>query len=663
MSDVFVAYAREDRVKALHVAEMLRRLGLAVHVEGAWSNGTPWPVYWSNTLRDAGAVVALWTEASRKAPLMLAEAREAHDAGKLVSLTFGADAEDLPPPFDAETAERLSVDLDDDARLEALADRLRTVISGRSDAAPAASASLSQDDAVGVADRLIADAHSDDAAQWSPLFDDLDDAYAQRARTAFASAARSLARAGDAAWRGALAQFAAPDTRLDGLARLEELAEADPDDASWGRVIGALAAPYYPWRALRAYALTNADEAELAALTAPHAFDELKALRLGDARSPAPARVAAAAGAAAGRSDSRTAGALGWVALVALVIAGFAFAPTLLQRLSPSDPDAEAQANAQTLLALSEDAPPSPADDPDADGSVRAAVAPTEDTAEPGAETAAEDDPPAAPAPEAEAASPTGDDAEAATASTDAVETAQSDVSAPSEVVDTTPAAAAVTAPPTEAPAADPVIADTSETDTSEDAADPPQTAEPSADDVVVLAANATNVEAPSPAVSPPAETATDDRPAAEPAPTRSVAIAPDAEPTVAAASAAPPRVTETASADAAAEDDQARQDAIARLASFRLSPEQAASCARPSSASHDVEAGDSLWLIAGLHYGWSCGDVFPVIWRCNAAALSGEGEDAARRSPDAIFPGERIIIPAIVEGTVQMDDCPGLSG
>ena len=88
MASVFLSYDREDAAKARSIATALERAGHAVwwdlHVRG----GTEFAKAIEQALREADAVVVLWSKQSVDSAWVRDEAAAGRDSGKLVPVTI-----------------------------------------------------------------------------------------------------------------------------------------------------------------------------------------------------------------------------------------------------------------------------------------------------------------------------------------------------------------------------------------------------------------------------------------------------------------------------------------------------------------------------------------------------------------------------------------------
>ncbi|MGE3141809.1 MAG: DUF805 domain-containing protein [Hyphomonadaceae bacterium] len=95
MADVFISYAREDRVRAEQVARGLQACGFEVFFDQEVPPGQSWADFIEAKLRDSKAMVVLWSAASAASQWVREEARLGRDRGKLIPATLDA----TPAPF------------------------------------------------------------------------------------------------------------------------------------------------------------------------------------------------------------------------------------------------------------------------------------------------------------------------------------------------------------------------------------------------------------------------------------------------------------------------------------------------------------------------------------------------------------------------------------
>ncbi len=98
MTDVFISYARSTRQTALTVARGLRELGYEVWLDDQLPAHRAYADVIEEQLRDATAVVVIWSADAAKSEWVRSEAEMARAARKLVQLTV--DRSRLPMPFD-----------------------------------------------------------------------------------------------------------------------------------------------------------------------------------------------------------------------------------------------------------------------------------------------------------------------------------------------------------------------------------------------------------------------------------------------------------------------------------------------------------------------------------------------------------------------------------
>ena len=95
MADVFISYAREDRVKAEHIASGLAAIGLEAFWDGDIPPGQTWSDYIEGKLSQCKAVIVLWSEHSTKSQWVREEARMGREHAKLIPVMLDAST----PPF------------------------------------------------------------------------------------------------------------------------------------------------------------------------------------------------------------------------------------------------------------------------------------------------------------------------------------------------------------------------------------------------------------------------------------------------------------------------------------------------------------------------------------------------------------------------------------
>jgi hypothetical protein len=95
MADVFISYAREDRIKAEHIAHGLGALGLECFWDGDIPPGQTWSDYIEGKLSQCRAVIVLWSEHSTKSQWVREEARMGREKAKLIPVMLDG----VQPPF------------------------------------------------------------------------------------------------------------------------------------------------------------------------------------------------------------------------------------------------------------------------------------------------------------------------------------------------------------------------------------------------------------------------------------------------------------------------------------------------------------------------------------------------------------------------------------
>lgn len=84
MADVFISYAREDKVRADQVALALQQQGYDVFWDSVIPPGQTWSDFIEAKLAACKAVIVLWSETSTKSQWVREEARLGRDRGKLI---------------------------------------------------------------------------------------------------------------------------------------------------------------------------------------------------------------------------------------------------------------------------------------------------------------------------------------------------------------------------------------------------------------------------------------------------------------------------------------------------------------------------------------------------------------------------------------------------
>ncbi len=95
MADVFISYAREDKVRAEQVAHGLEAAGVDVFWDSEIPPGQTWADYIESKLSQCKAVIVLWSENSTRSQWVREEARMGRDKGKLIPAAL----DDSPAPF------------------------------------------------------------------------------------------------------------------------------------------------------------------------------------------------------------------------------------------------------------------------------------------------------------------------------------------------------------------------------------------------------------------------------------------------------------------------------------------------------------------------------------------------------------------------------------
>ena len=86
MADIFISYAKKDRVSAAQIAGALEGCGWSVWWDRDLPFGRPFDQVIREELRAAGCVVALWTEHAAESAYVIGEARDALRLNKLISV-------------------------------------------------------------------------------------------------------------------------------------------------------------------------------------------------------------------------------------------------------------------------------------------------------------------------------------------------------------------------------------------------------------------------------------------------------------------------------------------------------------------------------------------------------------------------------------------------
>ncbi len=95
MADIFLSYAREDRVRAEQMAQALESAGLDVFWDNEIPPGRTWADYIEQKLSQCKALIVLWSEESVKSQWVREEARMGRDKGVLIPVMIDA----VPAPF------------------------------------------------------------------------------------------------------------------------------------------------------------------------------------------------------------------------------------------------------------------------------------------------------------------------------------------------------------------------------------------------------------------------------------------------------------------------------------------------------------------------------------------------------------------------------------
>ena len=91
MAKVFLSYAREDAPAAKQLAECIGRAGHQVWWDHQIEGGSRFTAEIDRELKNADAVVVIWTQASIESPWVQDEAAEGRDSGRLVPVILGTD--------------------------------------------------------------------------------------------------------------------------------------------------------------------------------------------------------------------------------------------------------------------------------------------------------------------------------------------------------------------------------------------------------------------------------------------------------------------------------------------------------------------------------------------------------------------------------------------
>jgi tetratricopeptide (TPR) repeat protein len=131
MADVFISYASEDRARVRPLAEALQAKGFSVWWDRSLVAGQDYAAIIERELKNAKAVVVVWTQSSALSSFVRDEAGRARDQGRLVPVLF--DAVELPLGFGAFQAEDFTRwnGGADAAQMQILVETLRAKIEGR----------------------------------------------------------------------------------------------------------------------------------------------------------------------------------------------------------------------------------------------------------------------------------------------------------------------------------------------------------------------------------------------------------------------------------------------------------------------------------------------------------------------------------------------------
>ncbi|MBX3430498.1 MAG: toll/interleukin-1 receptor domain-containing protein [Hyphomonadaceae bacterium] len=103
MADIFISYASEDRNRVRPLAEALQQRGFNVWWDRSLAAGQDYTAIIEKELRDAKAVIVLWTQSSANSTFVRDEAGRARDEGRLVPVML--DNVQIPLGFGAFQAE------------------------------------------------------------------------------------------------------------------------------------------------------------------------------------------------------------------------------------------------------------------------------------------------------------------------------------------------------------------------------------------------------------------------------------------------------------------------------------------------------------------------------------------------------------------------------
>ena len=135
MPDIFLSYSREDQAVARRYAEAMEREGFKVWWDAAINPGETFDEVTEQALKDAKAVVVLWSKRSVASRWVRSEASQADRYGTLVPVTI--EPCDRPIMFELSQTTDLSgwSGKPDDARWLAFVESLRRFVGKRRSAA------------------------------------------------------------------------------------------------------------------------------------------------------------------------------------------------------------------------------------------------------------------------------------------------------------------------------------------------------------------------------------------------------------------------------------------------------------------------------------------------------------------------------------------------
>lgn len=103
MADIFISYASEDRARVRPLAEALQERGFNVWWDRSLAAGQDYTAIIEKELKDAKAVIVVWTQSSANSTFVRDEAGRARDEGRLVPVML--DTVQIPLGFGAFQAE------------------------------------------------------------------------------------------------------------------------------------------------------------------------------------------------------------------------------------------------------------------------------------------------------------------------------------------------------------------------------------------------------------------------------------------------------------------------------------------------------------------------------------------------------------------------------